>query len=103
MSLTTLAGIEPAVFRLEGERIIQLCYRAIIALVEFRSRHLSLTKRVLYQMSYESRVHQVGFEPTRLAPAENLVLLESASLDHSDTDALLQPRIELGLAARIFS
>lgn len=47
-------------------------------------------------MSYESRVHQVGFEPTRLAPAE----LESASLDHSDTDALLQPRIELGLAAR---
>jgi hypothetical protein len=50
-------------------------------------------------MSYESRVHQVGFEPTRLAPAE----LESASLDHSDTDALLQPRIELGLAARIFS
>ena len=54
MSLTTLAGIEPAVFRLEGERIIQLCYRARIALVEFRSRHLSLTKRVLYQMSYES-------------------------------------------------
>ena len=50
-------------------------------------------------MSYGSGVHQVGFEPTRLAPAENLVLLESASLDHSDTDALLQPRIELGLAA----
>lgn len=83
MSLLTLAGIEPAVFRLEGERIIRLCYKARIALVEFRSRHLSLTKRVLYQMSYESRVHQVGFEPTRLAPAE----LESASLDHSDTDA----------------
>ena len=56
-------------------------------------------------MSYESKVHQVGFEPTRLAPAEHsqvkLVLLESASLDHSDTDALLQPRIELGLAARL--
>ena len=54
-------------------------------------------------MSYESGMHQVGFEPTRLAPAENLVLLESASLDHSDTDALLQPRIELGLAARLIS
>lgn len=63
----TLAGVEPAIFRLEGERIILLCYRAKIALVEFRSRYLSLTKRVLYQVSYESGV--------------------------------LQPRVELGLAA----
>ncbi len=61
----TLAGVEPAVSGLEVPRDIQFRHRA--------------------------RMHQVGVEPTRLAPAEHPgvkpVLLESASLDHSDTDA----------------
>jgi hypothetical protein len=66
--ITTLVGVEPTVSRLEVLRIIQLCYRARFQrLVGVRSRYLSLTKRVLYQLSYESIV--------------------------------LQPRIELGLAA----